>query len=625
MQRTTWWVLAVLGCTIPVEQSTLSNGLRERTLERVVIARMYQRNHWVIAGVDPSDRQAAAQYVCDAIAPLRPTYVSGLVRLNAEDEISEEQEDMFRRVRRCILERSPHEHRVRFDVVLNALHYTDGTPEEGGHLTAEQLRERLRARRRSIEDRLEPDGYFFDFFSQPWVRDDGDEGPYRPDVLEREIERMHDDGLFAAGNVWGGHVPPGADFVAITDARGRDGVRESAERIRAQGTPVLLHIRNDPHIAGSGGRLWNERDRAYRKRQLRRHVRWANDFDLSYMFPVFFPLRPNPSERGGPWVAYDASADGNMLERMAEYLGGGERRARLMSASGEDAVPSAYDPDDDGLVRVHRSQNRDAGQHLYTTSMLEIEDARALTLEVEGYFSLSRVHAEGTAPLVRCYAGAGDHVLTIDASCEGAANEGVVGYIATAPVEGTVPLHRMYRGGERPDHFFTTSAPERYIAGALGYRDEGIVGYVWDELGIAVLETARTPIYRGVHGETGQHLFSRSLDEILNGPGLTFERVAFHLDGSPSAGTVPWHRCYLGTGWHLYTRSASCEGAPDAAYEGVLGHIATSPLPGTVPLYRLFKSGARRDHFYTTDANERGFAVSIGYADEGVAGYVWPS
>lgn len=647
-------VLGGLGCaTEEPENGALQAELTRRTLQRVVIARMYQRDHWVVPGVDPAvDRAAAAQHVCDAIAPLRPTYVSGLVRLDHADTIREEQVDMFRRVRRCIRERVPHP--VRFDVVLNALDYTDGTPEDGScdppspaRMSAEELTERLRRRRRSIEERLAPDGYFFDFFSQPWVRDDRDGGPWRPRVLEDEMRRMQRDGLFVGGNVWGGHVPPGASYVAITDRAGRERVIEQAERLRAQGVPVLLHIRNDPHIEGSGGRLWNERDRAYRKQQLRRHVRWAEESRATYMYPVFFPLAPHPAPTGRGcdrerWIAYDASADGNMLDRMRDYMGGGDRAARLMSRAGEDALPSAIDEDDDGMRVVHRAVHAGAAQHLYSGSLLEIEDAAALTTEVESYFALARSAAPGTAPLYRCDLGHGDHLLTRDAACEGAPGaraEGSLGLAATSPIAGTVPLFRLYREGSSSassDHFYTTSAIERDGAAAYGYVSEGIVGHVWDASGLAVAdegapvappEPATTPVritvHRGVHGATGQHLFSTSLDEILDAPGVTREASVFLLVPAGTAGTLPLHRCYLGGGWHLLTTSETCEGAPGAVREGALGNLSPTPAPGTIPLFRLFKPGTRQDHFYTIDPSERAIAIALGYRDEGIAGYAF--
>src|SRR5687767_5065036 len=65
-------------CDEPTEAESLLAELGPATLERVVLARMYQRDGWVISAVDPEiDRAGAAQYVCDAIAPLHPTYVSG--------------------------------------------------------------------------------------------------------------------------------------------------------------------------------------------------------------------------------------------------------------------------------------------------------------------------------------------------------------------------------------------------------------------------------------------------------------------------------------------------------------------------------------------------------------------
>jgi hypothetical protein len=636
-------------CAAPTDDADARRAeLTARTLDRVVVARMYQRAGWVVPGVDPEiDRGAAAQHVCDAIAPLRPTYVSGLVRLAHDDGITEEQADMFSRVRRCIERRVPHP--VRFDVVLNALDYTDGTPEPDrcapgpSRLSADELTARFRQRRRSIEEHLRPDGYFFDFFSQPWTREDRDGGPWRPQVLAEEIRRIQRDGMFVGGNVWAGFVPPPADFVAITDRSGREGVLEHTARLRAQGVPVLLHIRNDPHIEGSEGRLWNERDRAHRKRVLRRHVRWANAAGATYMFPVLFPLRPNPDATGSgcdrrrPWIAYDASRDGEMLERMRDYLDRGDRAARLLAAHGDDALPSALDAEDDGPVLVHRSLNGGAAQHLFSTSLLEIEDASALAMEVEGYFALGRTPGEGAAALHRCYVGYGEHLLTTASDCEGApgaSHEGVMGYVSTVPAAGMVALHRLYRPGDAsyaPDHFYTTSAPERDAAAAYGYRSEGIAGYVWNASGLAVAgppppppPPALTAIHRGVHRSTGQHLYSVSLGEILSAPGVVYESEVFHLARDPIAGTVPFHRCYLGNGWHLQTTHPACEGAAGAIDEGVIGHIAATALPGTVPLHRMFRGGTRPDHFYTIDGFARAYAASIGYRDEGIVGWVFP-
>lgn len=95
----------------------------------------------------------------------------------------------------------------------------------------------------------------------------------------------------------------------------------------------------------------------------------------------------------------------------------------------------------------------------------------------------------------------------------------------------------------------------------------------------------------------------------------------FFLMNAAAPGAVPLYRCVnLGTGAHLYTTRADCEGTSS---EGVIGHIATSPTCGAIPLYRLF--GAGGDNFYTTSAPERDSAVAGGYMFVGITGYVWAS
>lgn len=446
-------------------------------LKSTVIARMYQRTEWTIPAADqyrpdlyPRRADRRIHYVCDAIAPLRPTYVSGLIRLDADQVIDDAMVEVWEGVRRCIERRV--DHKVRFDVVLNTLHYTD---ESEGVKSKADGAARIFERIGSANQRLDPDGYFFDFYSIPWT---DKEHRQHPDALLEGIQRIKGGGRFVGGNVWGDVVPRGSSFVAITDRGGRDNVENHMDRLRGAGVPVLMHIRNDPHIDGSEGRRWFERDKAYRKRILRRHVRWAST-GYEYMFPVFFPLGPGQ-------VAYDAVADG-LIARIGEYMHGGAQAARLASTESLDAAPSPYDLEDDGLIAVHRAFNGGAQQHLYSGSLFELDEAPALDIEAEDFFALGRSPAAGTAAFHRCYLGGGWHLYTTDAACEGApgaSDEGSLGYIATGPAPGAVPLYRLFRG-DPADHFYTTSAAERDLAVALGYRDEGVAGYVWDELGFA--------------------------------------------------------------------------------------------------------------------------------------------
>jgi hypothetical protein len=130
----------------------------------------------------------------------------------------------------------------------------------------------------------------------------------------------------------------------------------------------------------------------------------------------------------------------------------------------------------------------------------------------------------------------------------------------------------------------------------------------------------RTGVYRSYNSSTGEHFYTTSSTEAACcGFKVEFPNY-YYLYKSPASGLVPFYRCRLASGKHFYTTSSSCEGAAGSTKEGTLGYIGKSATCGAVPLYRLSMSG---DHFYTTSSSERQKAISGGYKDEGIAGYVW--
>jgi len=127
---------------------------------------------------------------------------------------------------------------------------------------------------------------------------------------------------------------------------------------------------------------------------------------------------------------------------------------------------------------VHRSYGN--AEHFYTTSLTEAQCC-GYKLENQDFFYLYKAQTSSLVAFYRCLLANGKHFYTKSSTCEGSAGskmESVLGYIANGAVCGSVPLYRTsHSNGE---HFYTTSLAEKNNAVAnLGYKDEGIAGYVW--------------------------------------------------------------------------------------------------------------------------------------------------
>ncbi len=129
---------------------------------------------------------------------------------------------------------------------------------------------------------------------------------------------------------------------------------------------------------------------------------------------------------------------------------------------------------------VHRMYHQGSGEHFYTTTRGE---GLSIGYHEEGgnYFHLLANPLAGTVPLHRCLMSYGKHFYTTAPNCEGSpgTEEGILGYISTAPQCGAVPLYRSFNPGSS-DHFYTIDADEHARAThGGGWNDEGITGYVW--------------------------------------------------------------------------------------------------------------------------------------------------
>ena len=321
---------------------------------RVVAARIYQHELWMLPAADgyraaefPDLVDQHIAYVCDKLAELRPTYVSGLLRFDALEavEAGSDQVRVYHGVRACL--ETALDRQVRFDVVLNAIHYSKPQAMEGKpkYSTKRQASRALKDRLREIDEILQPDIIFFDFYSVPFHHSN-----WFPDAIEEGIRWIHEEAKHAryvGGNVWGMNAPRKSDFVVLDNfdrkhRSGMDFIKEQAAKL-GPSYPVLMHIENNPTKREGKGTRWTSNGKSYRQSVLAEHARSQNQSDYWYMYPVFFPLcidsngdhacdcvTPPSGDKdrcsGRPNMAYDAFQDldeagGNALsEQIKVYL-----------------------------------------------------------------------------------------------------------------------------------------------------------------------------------------------------------------------------------------------------------------------------------------------------------------
>lgn len=143
-----------------------------------------------------------------------------------------------------------------------------------------------------------------------------------------------------------------------------------------------------------------------------------------------------------------------------------------------------------------------------------------------------------------------------------------------------VPLIRLYNARTN-DHLYTSSRVEAVQAGAVGYRIEGEMGYLYEQ---------------------GQ----------FNGQS---EAVLYRLLNPRN-------------GKHFYTTSGQENAAATASgyiSEGIVGVLPGSTTEYSLDIFRLYNR-KQDNHFYTTNVSERDTLLSAGYISEGVlAGVLFTS
>lgn len=143
-----------------------------------------------------------------------------------------------------------------------------------------------------------------------------------------------------------------------------------------------------------------------------------------------------------------------------------------------------------------------------------------------------------------------------------------------------VPLIRLYNS-KTNDHLYTSSRVEAVQAGAVGYRTEGEMGYLYEQ---------------------GQ------------------------FNGQPEA--LLYRLLNPNNGKHFYTTSGQESAAASAAgyiSEGIVGVLPASTTEYSLDIFRLYNR-KQDNHFYTTNVSERDTLLGAGFVSEGIlAGVLFTS
>lgn len=266
---------------IAADQSPVN--LKE-TLRRVVSARVYHNNNWTLGEQSPSE-------VGQVLASLQPTYVSGLIYLDARFSVKEAQMKALKTIQSTIKAQSPY---CKFDFTINPNQFKK--PEE------------MVARMQALDKALDIDIWYLDFVEAEYNT--------KASVVEAAIAYAHKQGQLIGGNELDKSLLKAGDFVAFYDAAKIDlDTRDEMKKLKEQyGIEILLQINND------SGRSADDTVHTFIKKwshveRLKHIKRFSkNQFSWKYrlMYPIYFPVFLKK-------YAYDAAQDRNG-EQLKAYL-----------------------------------------------------------------------------------------------------------------------------------------------------------------------------------------------------------------------------------------------------------------------------------------------------------------
>ncbi len=141
------------------------------------------------------------------------------------------------------------------------------------------------------------------------------------------------------------------------------------------------------------------------------------------------------------------------------------------------SIACSTNPQGNCTAAVHRTAGN--GQHLYATDIWT-GTSWGQEAEAKNYFYVEASPSSGRVPFNRCWSKATNHTYMRLSACDGDDSGSTLGYAATSPLPGTIPL---FRARAASDDLLTTSHDEAVQASQYGYAYDTIACYVWSQAG----------------------------------------------------------------------------------------------------------------------------------------------
>ena len=266
-------------------------------LDRVVVSKMYQQQRWI-------DGSETAATIGDALAMLKPTLVSELIRLSAGVSFTPQMIQNYNTVRSIVLQSDPG---CEFDIALNMDDYGNASS-----VTSEMA---------YINSQITVEGFMFDFMGPAYSAN--------PAPTLAAIQYAHSHNQFITGHIWGANsVPPGIDYIS-TDTDGGLQLRTTLlQNFESEypSLPVNVEINQNPQNNGTSSYLNGWAEACYYKYMLSDQQKLSyltslaqnqTTYHYHFEYPLEFPTC-------GTFSAYDPLADGsamvsNILNIMNQY------------------------------------------------------------------------------------------------------------------------------------------------------------------------------------------------------------------------------------------------------------------------------------------------------------------